>query len=311
MAPASVMSGNNLPGEDGSVARETGGAPVSRQGEPVRMALSLSYDGNGWQGWQTQPGGNTLQDALESAASQFLAHPVSTICAGRTDTGVHALSQIVHLDTTARRNEESWVRGLNALLPPRLAVQWAVQVPQNFHARFSAVARTYVYVVRNSRVRSPLLHGRVGWVYHALDLERMQEASLQLLGEHDFSSFRSSECQAASPVRTMQAVEIARQGEFFLFRFTANAFLHHMIRNLMGALLYIGMGRQPVDWIAHLLAQKDRRFSAPTFAAEGLYLAHVDYGDSAALPQVDWRDALFSHTGIVFPERVSTQEIES
>jgi len=291
------MQENSLPKTEDPAVPETRNAQV-------RMALSLSYDGNGWNGWQTQPGGNTLQDALETAASQFLAHPVSTICAGRTDTGVHALSQVVHIDTTAHRSTESWVRGLNALLPPKMAVQWAVQVPDSFHARFSAVARTYVYIVRNSRVRSPLLHGKVGWVYHALDLARMQAAAQQLLGEHDFSSFRSSECQAASPVRTMQAIEIVQQGEFILFRFTANAFLHHMIRNLMGALLYIGMGRQPTDWIDYLLTQKDRKFSAPTFAADGLYLAHVEYADSAFLPEVDWRADLFSHTGIVFPSSV-------
>ena len=275
---------------------------VSKPSAPTRMAISLAYDGSGWQGWQTQPGGNTLQDTFEAAASQFLAHKVATICAGRTDTGVHALSQIVHLDTTASRSDESWVRGLNALLPPGVAVQWAVQVPQSFHARFSAQSRTYVYIVRNTRVRSPLQHARAGWVYHALDVERMQAAGALLTGTHDFSSFRSSQCQAASPTRTMQAVEIRRQGEFILFRFTANAFLHHMIRNLMGALLYIGMQRQPVEWINELLAQKDRRYAAPTFAADGLYLAHVDYGDSAPLPVCDWRVDLYSHTGIVFPE---------
>ena len=282
---------------------------AEKSASSIRMALSVCYDGNGWQGWQTQPGGNTLQDALESAASQFLAHPIATICAGRTDTGVHALSQVVHIDTHAHRSQEAWVRGLNALLPPKLAVQWAVPVPTTFHARFSAVARTYVYVVRNSRVRSPLLEGKVGWVYQPLDTKRMQDAAQLLLGQHDFSSFRSSECQAASPVRTMQDIEVSRQGELILFRFTANAFLHHMIRNLMGALLYIGMGRQPVEWMTYLLAQKDRRFSAPTFAADGLYLAQVEYADASMLPSVDWRDALFSLTGFSFNKDVGQSNI--
>lgn len=266
-----------------------------------RIALSLSYDGSPWHGWQTQPHGIALQDAFETAAAQFLAHPVATICAGRTDTGVHALSQVLHLDTTAQRSPESWVRGLNALLPPSMAVQWAVPVADDFHARFAAQSRSYVYVLRSARVRSPLLHGRVGWVHYPLRLDSMQAAAQHLLGEHDFSSFRSSQCQAATPVRTMQRLDIRQQDDLYFFHLTANAFLHHMVRNIVGALLYVGMGRQPSDWLAGLLAQRDRRRAPPTFAPDGLYLAHVDYPDVFSLPRTDWQASLASLTGWRMP----------
>lgn len=262
-----------------------------------RMALGVSYDGSSWQGWQTQPDGRTVQDKLESALSQFLAQPVGTICAGRTDTGVHGLGQVVHIDTSVQRRTESWVRGLNALLPDSIAVQWAQEVSDTFHARFSAMSRTYLYLVRNHRVRSPMLHGRAGWVYHSLNLERMTEAARILIGEHDFSCFRSSQCQAASPIRTLQSLEIKQYGDFFLFTFKANAFLHHMVRNLMGALLYVGQGRQEPSWMKALLAQRDRRLAAPTFAPDGLYLAKVDYPPEFGLPDAPALAAFFSQLG--------------
>ncbi len=263
-----------------------------------RIAMGLAYDGQPWLGWQTQPGGRTVQDALEAALARFLDQPVATICAGRTDTGVHALSQVVHIDTSVQRRAESWVRGLNALLPQSIAVQWAQPVDDSFHARFSALSRTYVYIVRNHRVRSPLSHGRVGWVYHALSLKPMQDAAQRLLGEHDFSCFRSSECQAASPVRTVQRADVIQMGDHFLFVFKANAFLHHMIRNIMGALIYVGLGRQPPDWVDFLLNQKDRRLSAPTFSPAGLYLAHVEYPTHYALPETGVRELCATHLGI-------------
>ncbi len=264
-----------------------------------RVALGVAYDGSAWQGWQTQPHGISVQDTLEAALGRFVAQPVSTICAGRTDTGVHALGQVVHIDTTALRRPESWVRGLNALLPDSVSVQWTRSVSDDFHARFSALSRSYVYVVRNARVRSPLVDRRVGWVYHDLELAPMQQAGARLVGEHDFSSFRSSQCQAASPVRTMQALSIARRGEYFFFTFKANAFLHHMIRNIMGALLYIGQGRQDPSWIDALLAQRDRRLAAPTFAPHGLYLAAVEYAPVFGLPGSDPLEACFTHLGWV------------
>ncbi|HJH24782.1 MAG TPA: tRNA pseudouridine(38-40) synthase TruA [Paenalcaligenes hominis] len=249
-----------------------------------RMALGLCYDGSAWQGWQTQPSGRTLQDQLEKVLQQFLAHPVSTVCAGRTDAGVHALNQVVHLETPAQRTPESWIRGLNALLPSSMSVQWAHAVPEHFHARFSAQRRRYVYVLRNERVRSPLVHQRVGWVFQPLNYAAMQDAAQRLLGTHDFSAFRSAECQAASPVRTLMQLTIHHHAPWFVFEFEANAFLHHMIRNLMGALVYIGMGRQPSTWVDELLRDKDRKRAAPTFSAEGLYLAGVDYAPEFGLP---------------------------
>ena len=264
----------------------------------MRVVLGLSYDGSGFRGWQTQPGGQTVQDTLEAALESFVDHPVQTVCAGRTDAGVHALNQIIHLDTTANRTPESWVRGVNALLPSTIAVQWTRHVPDDFHARFSAQGREYVYIVRNHRVRAPLLAGRVGWVYRPLDVDAMRQAARSLLGEHDFSCFRSAECQAASPIRRLNAVDISKSPPFIYFRFHANAFLHHMIRNMMGTLLYIGMGRQAPGWVGDLLAGRDRRFAAPTFAADGLYLAGVDYPKHYDLPLTSAASCLQVLTGI-------------
>ncbi|WP_368644321.1 tRNA pseudouridine(38-40) synthase TruA [Castellaniella ginsengisoli] len=264
-----------------------------------RIALGLSYDGRGWQGWQTQPGGRTLQDTLEAALRRFLAAPaVATICAGRTDAGVHALQQVVHLDTAAARRDESWVRGVNALLPESVAVQWACAVPDGFHARFDARTRTYFYVLRSAPIRSPVLHGRVGWVHDPLDESAMRAAAALLTGEHDFSAFRSSGCQAASPVRTLQALDIHRSGGFLIFEFRANAFLHHMVRNLMGVLVMVGRGRRAPEWAAELLRDRDRKRAAPTFMPDGLYLAHADY-PGAQLPQRTAREALRHHLGML------------
>ncbi|HET8597604.1 MAG TPA: tRNA pseudouridine(38-40) synthase TruA [Castellaniella sp.] len=270
-----------------------------------RIALGISYDGSGWLGWQTQPGGRTLQDTLETALRRFLDAPaVPTVCAGRTDTGVHALQQIVHLDTEAVRRDESWVRALNSHLPPSIAVQWARPVAPDFHARFDARARTYFYVLRSAPVRSPALQGRVGWVHDALDDAAMREAAGLLVGEHDFSAFRASECQAASPVRTLQSLAVVRQGDFLIFEFRANAFLHHMVRNLMGTLLMVGRGRRPASWAGEVLAGRDRRRAAPTFMPDGLYLAHVAYPQAPGLPLLAPAVALRHHLGIApLPEK--------
>lgn len=263
-----------------------------------RIALGISYDGAPWQGWQTQPGGRTVQDTLEAALASFLAQPVSTICAGRTDTGVHALEQVVHLDTPVQRRMESWVRGVNAHMPPTIRVQWAHAVPDDFHARYSATSRSYVYLLRSHRVASPILHGKVGWVHRPLDLQRMRAAAQLLLGEHDFSAFRSSECQAASPVRHLQRIDITACGDLFLFFFQANAFLHHMVRNLMGALVEVGKGALPPQHMTALLAQRDRRLVPPTFQAAGLYLVKAHYPDRFALPSVPVDALLASHFGL-------------
>lgn len=242
-----------------------------------RIALGIAYDGRPWQGWQKQPHGQTVQDTLERALQAFVGAPVSTVCAGRTDTGVHGLNQVVHLDTDVHRATESWVRGTNAHLPDSISVQWAQAVPAEFHARFSATARAYTYVILNTRVRHPLWQGRAGWVFQPLNIEAMQQAARCLLGEHDFSSFRSSQCQAKSPVRTIHKLDITQQGLRIVVQLRANAFLHHMVRNIMGALVQVGQGRETLDYVAKVLEARDRTQGAPTFSPDGLYLTDVTY----------------------------------
>jgi tRNA pseudouridine38-40 synthase len=259
-----------------------------------RFALGLAYDGMAWQGWQTQPHGQTVQDTLETVLARFANAPTATVCAGRTDAGVHAAMQVVHIDTDAQRRAESWVRGVNALLPPSIAVRWATPVPDTFHARFSAQSRTYVYLLWNDRVRPALWAGRAGWCFHPLDVDAMRRAAQALLGEHDFSSFRSSQCQARHPVRTLHSLDIRTQGPFIVFTLRANAFLHHMVRNLMGALLQVGQGRQPFEWMATLLAARDRRQGAPTFMPDGLYLSAIEYPSSFGLTDLDGAKHLLS-----------------
>jgi tRNA pseudouridine38-40 synthase len=244
-----------------------------------RLALGISYDGRPWQGWQKQPNGQTVQDALERALAAFATVPVQTTCAGRTDTAVHALGQVVHFDCVINRSEESWVRGVNAHLPESISVQWAQYVDGTFHARFSATARAYTYVLLNSRVRQPLWAGRVGWVFQPLDVLAMTQAAQSLLGQHDFSSFRSSQCQAKSPVRTISELSIEQKGALIIVSLRGNAFLHHMVRNIIGALVQVGQGRESVEYVADLLALKDRTKGAPTFSPDGLYLTEVSYPD--------------------------------
>ncbi len=269
--------------------------------DAMRIALGLSYDGAPYRGWQTQPHGETIQDTLEQALAGFLDRKTGTICAGRTDAGVHALEQVVHLDTDAHRSRQSWVRGLNALLPSAVTVNWAVQVPNAFHARFSATARTYVYVLRNQPIRSAFMHQRVGWVFRPLDVHRMRDASRRLLGEHDFSCFRSSQCQAASPVRTLHTLDLYESRPYIVLTFTANAFLHHMIRNIVGALIAVGTGKQDAGWIDTILASRDRSLSAPTFSPAGLYLAGVQYPGDYDLPAEPWPKKLHDLTGFTVP----------
>jgi tRNA pseudouridine38-40 synthase len=206
------------------------------------------------------------------------------MAAGRTDRGVHARGQVAHFDTTAARPSSAWVRGVNAFLPDSIAVLWSVEVAGEFHARHSALARTYRYELLNRPVRPALAAGRIGWYHAPLEVEAMREGARALVGEHDFSAFRAAECQAKTPVRTVHAVEISRAGERVDFLIRANAFLHHMVRNVVGSLVYVGCGRQPPSWIAELLASRDRTRAAPTFGAEGLYLEKVDYDASWRLP---------------------------
>lgn len=251
----------------------------------MRIALGLEYDGAGFSGWQSQPGGNTVQDVLESALTCIAAAPIRTICAGRTDAGVHALAQVVHFEAPLERPVTAWVRGTNAHLPPTVAVRWAVPVAEEFHARFAAQARSYRYALLNRPERPGLLAGKVGWCHRPLDLGAMRTAAACLPGEHDFSSFRAAECQAKSPVKILYRFDIAQEGDLVMFDCRANAFLHHMVRNLVGALVQVGLGRQSPAWFTQLLAARDRRLGAPTFAPDGLYLAGVDYDDRWALPQ--------------------------
>ena len=249
-----------------------------------RLALGLSYRGTRYHGWQSQPDGATVQDELERALSQFADAEVRTVCAGRTDTGVHALNQVVHLDAPVQRELFSWVRGTNRYLPEDIAVQWCRTVPPGFHARNLAQGRRYRYVLLRSPVRPSLECGLVGLVFDDLDGEAMRAAAALLIGEHDFSSFRASECQAKSPVKTLRAIEIVQRGAYWHFEFDASAFLHHMVRNIMGCLLAVGRGQRPPGWMAEVLAARHRDAAAPTFAADGLYFLGPYYDATFGLP---------------------------
>ncbi len=249
-----------------------------------RIAMGLEYDGSRFHGWQVQPGGGTVQDALQAAISAVAGQPLEVVCAGRTDAGVHATAQVVHFDSPVDRPDSAWVRGVNSHLPDDVAVRWAQPVSPEFHARFSAFGRRYRYILLNRPQRVGLAHGRVGWFHAPLDLAAMQEAAGLLLGTHDFSAFRAASCQAKSPIKEMRRAVVTQQGDLFFFDFEASAFLHHMVRNLVGMLVYVGKGNHPPSWVNELIAERDRRFAAPTFAADGLYLAGVDYENHWQLP---------------------------
>jgi len=264
----------------------------------MRIALGIEYDGSRFCGWQTQPQGCAVQDALERALAAVADERVSTISAGRTDAGVHALAQVVHFDTKAERPDTAWVRGVNALLPAACAVTWSKPVPDDFHARFSALGRGYRYLLLNHPVRPAADQGRVGWFHLPLDLEKMRIAAQRLIGEHDFSAFRSSECQARSPVRRLTRLDIARHGDHLVFEFGANAFLHHMVRNIVGSLVYVGKGKYPPDWVGAVLAGRDRRRAAPTFEAAGLYLCRVSYDSRWSLPEAPRRTIFEIEAGL-------------
>ncbi len=260
----------------------------------MRIALGITYSGSAYEGWQSQLSGNTIQDKLEGALGRFAAQPIRVNCAGRTDAGVHGLMQVVHFDTLLQRETASWVRGTNAFLPRDIAVQWAQVVPAQFHARGSAIARRYAYVVLESAVRPSVEAGRVGWVYRALDGQAMRQAALHLLGEHDFSSFRAAQCQAKSPVKTIETINIAQRpgSRYWHFEFQANAFLHHMIRNIMGCLITVGQGSRSPAWLLEVLAARNRNAAAPTFSPDGLYFLGPVYEAHHGLPEraaaYDW-----------------------
>ena len=262
------------------------------EGSARRLALGLAYRGDHYHGWQSQPSGRTVQDKLEAALGEFAAMPVSTICAGRTDTGVHGLNQVVHFDTPLDRPDFSWVRGTNRYLPRDIAVQWCRPVAAGFHARNSARGRRYRYLLLEAPVRPAIEFGGCGWVFRPLAGEAMRDAANRLLGERDFSSFRSSECQALSPVKQLRRLDISRHGAYWRFDFEASAFLHHMVRNIMGCLVAVGQGNRPPSWMDEVLAARSRDAAAPTFAPEGLYFVGPIYdaghGLPEATPAMDW-----------------------
>ena len=251
----------------------------------MRVALGLSYRGTAYCGWQSQSDGGAVQDHLEAALGRFVDQPVRVACAGRTDAGVHALNQVAHLDTAAQRTAVSWVRGTNRYLPQDISVQWALPVADAFDARFSALGRRYVYLLREAPSRPGLEAGLVGWTFRPLEHAAMETAARLLVGTHDFSALRSAECQAKSPVRTLRSIAIGRRGACWRFDFDANAFLHHMVRNMIGCLVAIGNGSRSPGWLAEVLASRDRSRAAPTFAPDGLYFAGPYYDQSHAIPE--------------------------
>lgn len=250
----------------------------------MRVALGVEYNGATYCGWQSQSAGCGVQDALEAAIKNIAGHSVRTHAAGRTDAGVHALMQVVHFDTTVVRPETAWVRGVNAFLPETVRVIWAKRVDEAFHARFSAVQRRYQYLLANQPTAPAIQADRAGWYHLPLDIDAMQIAISFLRGEHDFSAFRAIECQAKSPLKNLQIATVKINAQWLMFEFAANAFLHHQVRNMVGALIYVGNGNCKPEFIKELLLQKDRTLSPPTFAPNGLYLAGVQYDSVWSLP---------------------------
>jgi tRNA pseudouridine38-40 synthase len=274
----------------------TGGSlPSGRLG---RIAVGLEYDGSAYAGWQTQQSAPTIQQVTEAALSSVASEPVALVSAGRTDAGVHARGQVAHFDTHASRSLRSWILGANTNLPREVSICWARPVPNHFHARYGAEARTYRYFILNRTARSALAARRATWIHRPLDHERMAAAAVALLGEQDFSAFRSSECQSRSPIRRMEDLIVERQGDWVVIQATANAFLHHMMRNIAGLLIAIGKGEAEPSWAAEVLAGRDRRVNAATAPADGLYLWSVRYPAAFALPAGPWGGAVGGCLGV-------------
>lgn len=252
----------------------------------MKLALGVEYLGTHFVGWERQKQGRTVQGAVEQALSIVADHPVRVICAGRTDSGVHALGQVIHFETETERSITAWLKGSNVNLPADVALTWVRQVPASFHARFSALSRHYRYIIYNQAVRPALMDGRASWVYKPLNLDWMQQAAAYLLGEHDFSTYRAAACQAKSPVRTMHRLDIQRHGQVITIDVVANAFLHHMVRNIAGVLINIGKGDRPVHWAEEILHYRDRTRGGVTAPPDGLYLVEVEYPAKFRLPGV-------------------------
>ena len=243
----------------------------------MRIALVVEYDGSQYYGWQSQTGLRTVQHALEQALSHVATHDISLVCAGRTDTGVHATHQVVHFDADKERSMRAWIHGANSFLPKDVCVKWGKEIPEHFHARYSAIARRYRYVVYNGPIRPSLLRCNVTWQYQQLNHRAMHDAAQILLGEQDFTSFRSVECQSKTPMRHVQAIHVWRKGDLVVMDISANAFLHHMVRNIAGVLMAVGSGRRSVPWVGEVLLAKDRKMGAETAPPYGLYLVGVTY----------------------------------
>ncbi|HKQ31292.1 MAG TPA: tRNA pseudouridine(38-40) synthase TruA [Burkholderiales bacterium] len=259
----------------------------------MRLAAVVEYDGSAFSGWQRQSGVRSVQQCVEEALSKVADEPIAVTVAGRTDAGVHALAQVIHFDTQATRNDYSWLRGANSNLPADAVLLWTGEVSNQFHARYSATGRHYDYVVLNNPIRPVHLRQRVTWDYRSLDIERMRAAAAHLIGTHDFTSFRAVECQARSPVRELRALTIERRGELVRIRAHANAFLHHMVRNIAGVLMQIGAGERETSWAKEVLAACDRRRGGVTAPPDGLYLTQVDYPEGFRLPRFARETALW------------------
>jgi len=254
-----------------------------------RYALGIEYDGSHYAGWQRQRHLSTIQGISEAALSKIANETISLFCAGRTDAGVHATGQIVHFDTHASRPNQAWVQGVNRYLPKDIRVTWAKEVAIDFDARRSALARRYCYVMSHRDVASGIMHGKTTWVNRPLDVLRMHQAAQALLGEHDFSTFRAAHCQAKTAIRDIQAIEVFAQGEFVFLTVRANAFLYHMVRNIVGALMAVGWHKQPIEWIPYILSQKDRKLAAVTAQPQGLYFTDVYYPAHFEIPRAHSR----------------------
>lgn len=252
-----------------------------------RIAMGVEYDGSAYSGWQHQHHARTVQQCVEQAVAAVADHPIRVQCAGRTDSGVHGLGQVVHFDTVAQRSQRSWLLGTNANLPDDIAVRWAMPVAADFHARFSASGRHYRYLILCRPTRSALWRNRAVWTHRSLDIKPMREAAWALVGRHDFTSFRALACQAKSPVRTIRYLELERRGDLIELRVGADGFLHHMVRNLAGVLMAIGRGDATVGWTRELLDLRDRARGGVTAPPHGLYLARVDYPQQFGLPFAD------------------------
>ena len=243
----------------------------------MKFALGIEYDGAAFRGWQTQPGKGTVQDELEGALARIAGHPVPVVCAGRTDAGVHATGQVVHFETAANRPLSAWVRGVNTFLPPPVAVRWATPVEEDFHARFSAFGRCYRYLLINRAQRPGVWHGRAGWYHHALDETRMQEGARLLVGEHDFSAFRASNCGARTTVKRIDSITVTSRGEYIIIDVKGSGFLKNMIRIIVGTLVAVGRGALPVEVTASLLRSGNRSEAGVTAPPQGLCLVEVYY----------------------------------